>query len=298
MAPTLIKIAATVTCILSTAAQRPNGGGRPGGGGRGRTQCPTETQFTGILPYNITSSKPMATPLRGNIGCIDLPVLATRPTVLIRGQDRDAQNIYGPFEAGFTSSNPGMSCLGDHIILGGVDTNLAEHMVEHLCPGTTVQILDSCGGHAMPYHYHERMSCLFTDDVTSGHSTRIGTALDGNGIYGNHIDGGMEPTDLDACGGRMGVTPDSGGEEVYYYSISASAPFSLGCFGPVGSVEECRALYESCDGKRECVTTDEGTGWYDLDCPCFDGDGSNVVGQGVPGYLAGGESLGDGCGEK
>lgn len=190
-----------------------------------------------------------------------------------------------------------MSCLGDRTIPGGIDTDLAQHMVEHLCPGTAKRILDSCGGHAVPYHYHERMSCLFTDDAASGHSTRIGTALDGNGIYGSRIDGGVAPTDLDACGGRMGVTPDSGGEEVYYYSVSAGAPFSVGCFGPVGSVTECRALYESCDGVRECVTTDEGTGWYDLDCPCFDGDGSNVVGQGVPGYLAEGRSLGDGCRE-
>merc|ERR1712085_120929 len=38
-----------------------------------------------------------------------------------------------------------------------------------------------------------------------------------------------------------------------------------------------------------------GSGWYDLDCPCYDGDESNMVGQGVPGYLKGGVSLGDDC---
>jgi len=187
-----------------------------------------------------------------------------------------------------------MRCLGTNEIPGGVDTNLAEHMVEQFCSDTTVQVLDSCGGHAIPYHYHERMSCLF-DAASSGHSTRIGTALDGNGIYGNHIDGGVEPEDLDACGGRTGVTPNSNGAEVYYYSVSSSAPFSIGCFGPVASVEECRALYPECDGVTECVTTSEGVGRYDLDCPCFDSNQSNVLGQGVPGYLAGGESLSNGC---
>jgi hypothetical protein len=35
--------------------------------------------------------------------------------------------------------------------------------------------------HATPYHYHERMSCLY-DSAANGHSTRVGTALDGNGV--------------------------------------------------------------------------------------------------------------------
>jgi len=298
MAPTLTKVVAIAAYILTVAAQRPpNGPGGGGGGGGGGIQCPTDTQFTGSPNYTNTNtpSTPMAAPLRGNVGCIDLPVLATRPTVLLGGRANTAQNIFGPMEAGFTSSNPGTSCLSSNVIPGGIDTNLAEHMIEYFCPDAIVEVLDSCGGHAVPYHYHERMSCLFTNDEDSGHSTRIGTALDGNGIYGNHIDGGVTPTDLDACGGRTGVTPDSNGVEVYYYSVSAAAPFSVGCFGPVSSVEECRALYDTCDGVRECVTTVEGTGWYDLDCPCFDGDESNVVGQGVPGYLQGGVSLGDDC---
>ena len=36
--------------------------------------------------------------------------------------------------------------------------------------------------------------------------------------------------------------------------ISAVAPFSVGCFGPVGSVDECRALYSDCDGSTETIT--------------------------------------------
>ena len=71
----------------------------------------------------------------------------------------------------------------------------------------------------MPYHYHERMTCLYTSDPTTGHSTRIGTALDGNGIYGKFIGFDQRPNDLDACGGRTGITPDSEGQEVYYYVV-------------------------------------------------------------------------------
>lgn len=181
--------------------------------------------------------------------------------------------------------------MGDNIVPGGIDTNLAEHMLTYFCRNSTqvVSVLDACGGHATPYHYHERMSCLYTPS-DDGHSTRIGTAADGHGIYGRYIAGGVEPTDLDVCGGRWGVTPDSDGEVVYYYPISSRAPFSLGCYGPVESVEECRALYPDTCGEEAAqvvvATTEYGSGLYTLDCPCFDKNESNVVGQARPGYLA------------
>jgi hypothetical protein len=129
------------------------------------------------------------------------------------------------------------------------------------------------------------MSCLYSDSG-NGHSTRIGTALDGHGIYGSNIEGGQPPDDLDVCGGRRGVTPDSNGEEVYYYVVTEEAPFTVGCFGPVASVEECRALEPNCgNDDRYHVETRWGAGEYDLDCPCFDEFGSNIPGQGRPGYL-------------
>lgn len=186
---------------------------------------------------------------------------------------------------------PGMRCLGQNVVPGGIDTNLAEHMVEYFCNGQEISALDGCGGHAMPYHYHERMQCLYESDPRTGHSTRIGTAADGNGIYGRFIDGGVEPTDLDACGGRFGVTPDSNGQVVYYYPVTSAAPFVLACYGPVNSVQECRDLYPAtCGATAEVVevTTMYGTGLYTLDCPCFDENESNVIGQGRPGYLEGG----------
>ena len=125
-----------------------------------------------------------------------------------------------------------MSCLGNFVLPGGVDTQTAEAVMANVCSVTDLGLLDYCGGHANPYHYHQSMSCLYTPDSVTGHSTRIGTAGDGNGIYGAFVDGGLVPTDLDACGGRYGITPDSNGQRVYYYVMQESAPFTLACFGP------------------------------------------------------------------
>ena len=82
------------------------------------------------------------------------------------------------------------------------------------------------------------------------------------------------------------MTPDSNGKEVYYYVVSNRAPFALGCFGPVTTEAQCRALYPECDGVTVSLTSEHGTDAYDLDCPCFDpATGSNVVGQAKPKFL-------------
>ena len=90
---------------------------------------------------------PSAAPLLGNVACIDAVGLAIRPTA--NGQD--ATNVYGPMEAGLTSQQ--WECLGDDKISGGVDTMTAEAQVEYKCGGDIGgTVLDSCGGHARPYH--------------------------------------------------------------------------------------------------------------------------------------------------
>lgn len=123
-------------------------------------------------------------------------------------------------QAGFSADQTKtlFGCIPGITVAGGLDTLTAEQIVTKTCnlPASTT-VLDACGGHANPYHYHERMTCLYDADPTTGHSTRIGTMLDGNGLYGKYVAKDTLPTDLDACGGRKGVTPDSGGKEVYYY---------------------------------------------------------------------------------
>ena len=61
---------------------------------------------------------------------------------------------------------------------------------------------------------------------------------------------------------------------------------SLGCFGPITTEAECRALYPECDGVAHSFTTAYGTDDYDLDCPCFNPKtGGNMPGQGKPKFL-------------
>ena len=55
---------------------------------------------------------------------------------------------------------------------------------------------------------------------------------------------------------------------VYYYMVQERAPFTVGCFGPVSSLAECKALYPTCDDGEITITTREGTRKYDPDCPC------------------------------
>jgi hypothetical protein len=182
-----------------------------------QSSCPAfgQTGFSGNPNY-MNKETILAAPTRGIAGCIDQTPLGLRPTV----NGIDANNIYGPLEAGFTRNQ--IPCLGDNSIPGGVDTLVAELMIEHIC-GTEFTIMDFCGGHANPYHYHERMNCLY-NATASGHSSRVGTALDGRGLYGPNVDGGTPAKDLDVCGGRFGVTPDSNGQVVYYYMIKVFTP--------------------------------------------------------------------------
>lgn len=245
--------------------------------------CTSAGDFTGNAKYT-GLTKPIAAPLRGSIGCVTGDALKRRPTADVKGVAQAAVNVFGPMEAGFSNVQPGMSCLGTYALVGGVDTHLAETIMAHVCAPTVISVLDYCGGHAIPYHYHEKMSCLYTNDTGTRHSTKIGVAGDGNGIYGPYINGGVLPTDTDGCGGRTGVTPDSAGTAVYYYPVKPQAPFTLGCFGP-GSQAQCRALYSGCSGTSVSFTTDHGKGMYLPDCPCFDTDGSNVPNQGRPGFL-------------
>lgn len=118
------------------------------------TECPDGPPAGGAQPppdsggttTDYTTVGPYAAPLRGTIGTVDNPIQSDRSL------------IYGPFEARFTAAqtqqffgcNPGIT------VPAGIDTLTAEKMVQHACnlPATTT-VLDDCGGHAIPYHYHD-----------------------------------------------------------------------------------------------------------------------------------------------
>jgi hypothetical protein len=213
------------------------------------------------------------------------------------------ENIYGPFEAGFASSQDNilasLGCsTGKGYVDGGIDTLTAESVVAKDCDVVMprwdgddyVSLLDECGGHTNDYHFHERLSCLF--ELSAGHSTQVGEGLvDGDFLYGKWEVYPETLPKLDACGGHFGRTPESPDVDVYHYHVQDKPPFTFGCYGPnedggLVTLAECRARYSECgDGDETTLTvgendimgyTDGGTIQYDPWCPCFDGEGSNV----------------------
>ena len=228
-------------------------------------------------------------------GAIDGTKNAMTGVVFAKGE-----NIYGPFEAGFSSRQEdilkGLGCtdanVEDAYIDGGIDTHTAESMVAQACDvtlprysdGTYISLIDECGGHTRDYHFHERLTCLYKEE--GGHSTRVGEGMDFKGLYGKWED--YEKTilpKLDSCGGHFGVTPDSDGKKVYHYHVQEKAPFTIGCFGPdkneqgqetLVTLEKCRSLYSGCSSDPKTIKDTSGSREYRLWCPCYDNTGSNV----------------------
>lgn len=102
-----------------------------------------------------------------------------------------------------------------------------------------IPFIDACGGHPLPnaisYHYHGIPFCI-TDavDADGEHSTLIGYLFDGFGIYGPQDTDGSEPTDLDACMGHTGATPEFG-YDTYHYHVSSAANYISECLTGVAA---------------------------------------------------------------
>ena len=171
--------------------------------------CPTGSNYVGSA--NRIGTAPA---LRGSLGCVDTAAISYRQTLssTIAGTSTGTTtvNIYGPFEAGFSSAQPGVSCLGTQSVVGGIDTYTAELMIRNMCNVNSISLLDTCGDHANPRHFHEMLTNCLSGQVASGHSTRLGTSGDNRGIYGFFEANNTYPV-LDVCGAHVGVTPDSNG---------------------------------------------------------------------------------------
>eukprot|EP00004_Rigifila_ramosa_P014449 TRINITY_DN3296_c0_g1_i2.p1 TRINITY_DN3296_c0_g1~~TRINITY_DN3296_c0_g1_i2.p1 ORF type:complete len:310 (+),score=67.68 TRINITY_DN3296_c0_g1_i2:37-930(+) len=213
----------------------------------------SQTTISQSFPASGYGNGARAAPLRGRVG------------LTISG----GINIYGPMEAGFQE---GFACTGG-VCEAGIDVPLCIKKLEYECRGPLDYSLfdDTCGGHATPYHYHGETKCVYDRDNSTVHSEAVGVALDGYGIYGLWEGDNLYPADLDACNGHYGRTPDSGANSVYHYHFTTDEPYSLGCFGPVTSLQQCKNLYSSCTNPNIItITTEEGEIEYALDCPCFD----------------------------
>lgn len=97
------------------------------------------------------------------------------------------------------------------------------------------EVQDKCDGHPQVsgvYHYHDVSSCVSDNHKKSEHSTLVGYAIDGFGIYGNSGDGGKALTnaDLDECHGHEGqVMWDGKIVSMYHYHATPQFPYSVGC---------------------------------------------------------------------
>jgi len=181
-----------------------------------------------------------------------------------------------------------MSCLGTQSVVDGIDTYTAELMIRNLCSDNSISLLDTCGDHANPRHFHEMLTNCLSYQAASGHSTRLGTSGDNRGIYGYFEASNTYPV-LDVCGAHVGITPDSNGQPVVHYHSQVYPPFFVGCYTNADAtmtLAQCRALFAGCSSAAYSITTAHGSGTYQRDCPCWDPTTrSNVPGAtGTPGY--------------
>jgi hypothetical protein len=267
--------------------QAQTGGGGPPGEGEGDT---TTTSCT---------TPPCPAALLGNVGFTTVSGKDERTGAEFYADE----DIFGPFEAGFSAlqadiiSQLGCSDPSVAYVDGGIDTYTAEQIVAFRCGITLprmendryISLLDECGGHTAEYHFHERLSCLY-DNSPGVASIAVGVGVSLNNdehvLYGTYDNNGELPL-LDACGGSFAPTPGNPEGGVYHYHVQVNPPFTFGCYGPIlddpsglqklVTVAECRALYDECgNGDEVTITTKDGTFLYDIFCPCFDADGSNV----------------------
>lgn len=93
---------------------------------------------------------------------------------------------------------------------------------------------DGCQAHpemSGTYHYHSLTQCLA--DPGTAHSTLLGYARDGFGIYGVRGENGQTLTnaDLDECHGHTHAIEWNGATvSMYHYHATYEYPYTLGCF--------------------------------------------------------------------
>ena len=196
-------------------------------------------------------------------------------------------NIYSAFEAGFNDCDDGQpcACTGAECE-GGVDVHTCEAHLEYACTSSVTyeMFMDTCGGHADPYHIHLDPVCNY-EASGSGHSTAIGVMLDGRVVYGIQETAASRPCDLDSCLGHVGPVPANDaygiaeGDAIYHYHTSdadrSPGTWTPACYGDPDAamtVDACKALYDECgDGTISMTTADHPEGLdVDLYCPCFD----------------------------
>ena len=88
--------------------------------------------------------------------------------------------------------------------------------------------------------------CAGSLHAIADHSPQIGWSFDGYPIFGPYTDGGVLPTDLDACNGR--THPTYG----YIYHATPEAPYIIGCY-------RAAPLCETTNNVNGCIQTSAAT---------------------------------------
>jgi hypothetical protein len=97
------------------------------------------------------------------------------------------------------------------------------------------EVLDLCAGHPDPsnsYHHHDVPPCILKK-ARKGHTTLVGYALDGYGIYVVKNKRGVMPTNrsLDACHGTTSKVMWNGHlRRIYHYVATYEYPYTVGCY--------------------------------------------------------------------
>src|SRR5688572_27398955 len=152
--------------------------------------------------------------------------------------DRNPNSIEEGSVSGTLAATPTLlsapTCMGGEVgvalngvtILNGLDSKGRDAVANEL--------QDACGGHPNAgslYHYHNLSPCL--SDSASGHSSLIGYALDGFGIYGLRGEDGLElgNADLDECHGHThAIEWDGAVAEMFHYHATNEYPYTVSCF--------------------------------------------------------------------
>jgi YHYH protein len=127
------------------------------------------------------------------------------------------------------------TCLG----LGPIGITLTGAVFFNALDGTgkdavAHELQDACQGHPErtgQYHYHSLTPCQ--SDPGSSHSSLMGYALDGFGLYGKRGENGKMVTnaDLDACHGHTHQIVWNGKTvSMYHYHATDEYPYTLGCY--------------------------------------------------------------------
>jgi len=238
----------------------------------------------GVQSFPVVTTTPAAASLRGAIG------------YTIRG----GMSVYGPMDAGFSPTVGFGICSAPAASQGycpaGTDVEMCLALLQNNCGTSNAAVggfASMCGNHASPSHYHTLQNCDYDATSSATHSTLLSVVMDGRGLYGKWEGAGLLPV-LDACGGHYGPVPavslptnaNEYGDtsypgstgNVYHYHVSDEAPFFVGCYGPVSSLIQAKALYATCAagaaagttaGKIYSACTSRGYTSYQLDCPVY-----------------------------